>query len=99
MPKGKGRSGRPIHNPKALGNAYMAVKRKCGITRKLTPHDLRRTTARRVYQITKDLRVVQAFLGHSDLVSTVWYLQDNLTEVPLATLELAKLNPATEAIQ
>lgn len=99
MPHRGGRYGRPIRNAKALGNAYMEVKRKCGITRKLTPHDLRRTTARSVYKITKDLRIVQAFLGHSDLASTVWYLQDNLTEVPLSTLELAKLNVTTEVVQ
>jgi hypothetical protein len=40
-----------------------------------------------------------ALLGHSDLNSTAWYLQDNLVTVPASTLELAKLPPTTETIQ
>jgi integrase len=83
----------------AMFNAYKALKKECGITRKLTPHDLRRTTARRVYKLTGDLRQAQAVLGHSDLGSTMWYLQDDLVSVEVSTLELAKLNPTTEAIQ
>lgn len=75
------------------------LKKRLGITRKLTFHDLRRTTARRVYTITKDLREVQSALGHSDLASTAWYLQDELVTVNRATLELAKLQPPTERIQ
>jgi site-specific recombinase XerD len=38
----------------------------------------------------RDLRVVQALLGHSDLTSTLWYLQDNLTTVDIVTREQAK---------
>jgi len=40
------------------------LRKRCGINRQLTPHDLRRTTAVRVYEDTRDLRVVQAILGH-----------------------------------
>jgi integrase len=89
---------RPI-SPVVLNATYRRLKTRLGITRKLTPHDFRRTTARRVYNTTRDLRLVQALLGHSDLQSTLWYLQDSLTEVPVSTLELAKLNPLTEAKQ
>jgi hypothetical protein len=56
-----------------LCEAFGRIRRSVGITRKLTPHDLRRTTVRRVYDSTKDLRVAQALLGHSDLSSTLWY--------------------------
>ncbi|HEU5341988.1 site-specific integrase [Edaphobacter sp.] len=79
-----------------MGDTYRAIRKELGITRRLTPHDLRRTSARSIYGITKDLRVVQAFLGHSDLTSTAWYLQDNLIEVPADLLEKAK---QTETIQ
>lgn len=89
---------RPI-DPVVLTATYRRLKMRLGITRKLTPHDLRRTTARRVYDETRDLRLVQALLGHSDLQSTLWYLQDALTTVPLAALELAALNPITERTQ
>ncbi len=83
--------GRPMEYHSLVG-AFAVVKKAVGITRKLTPHDLRRTTARRVYSITQDLRTVQAVLGHSDLNSTMWYLQDNLIKVDLSTLELAKMD-------
>ena len=89
---------RPI-SPVVLTATYRRLLKRLGITRKLTPHDLRRTTARRVYSATRDLRLVQALLGHSDLQSTLWYLQDALTEVPASALELAKLNPITERTQ
>jgi integrase len=83
----------------ALYSAFARVKKRVGITRQLTPHDLRRTTARRIYDMNHDLRVVQAVLGHSNMKSTLWYLQDNLVEIPVAAFELAKLNPITERPQ
>lgn len=89
-----------------LRTAYGELKREVGITRKLTPHDLRRTTVRRVYDSTRDLRIAQALLGHSDLSSTLWYLQGQQVEVGIEVLEavkveaeLAKMNPSTETIQ
>lgn len=86
-------------NPRTLGYAFRHLARKLGITRRLTPHDLRRTTAVRVYETTQDLRKVQALLGHGDLGSTLWYLDHHLTTVEVEHLELAKLNPATEVVQ
>jgi integrase len=82
---------------------WMRLKARAGITRKLTYHDLRRTTAFRIYDATRDIRLVQAVLGHSNLTSTCWYLDHHLTEVPVAVFEQArlnsKLNPETETIQ
>ena len=83
----------------ALYDAFTVVKKECGITRKLTPHDLRRTTARFIYKHTGDMRTAQALLGHSQLASTVWYLQDAMEEVSISSLELAKLNTITEVVQ
>ncbi len=83
----------------SLQGAFIRLRRQLGITRRIHAHDLRRTTARNVYDKTKDLRLVQALLGHSDLNSTLWYLQDNLVNVQVSTLELAKLNPVTERTQ
>jgi integrase len=39
-----------------------------------TLHDLRRTAARRLYDETGDLRVVQSLLGHSNLTASLHYL-------------------------
>ncbi|SNT19085.1 integrase/recombinase XerC [Granulicella rosea] len=83
----------------SLSVQFRKLRKLAGVTRQITPHDLRRTTARNVYQITKDLRIVQALLGHADLAHTAWYLQDDMTPVLSSTLELAKLNPTTEVIQ
>lgn len=83
----------------SLRKLFVKLKRKLGITRKLTAHDLRRTTAMRVYEETRDIRLVQALLGHGDLNSTVWYLDHHLTPITLADLELAKLNQPREVVQ
>lgn len=88
----------PYKQP-ALAMAWAALLHRCGITRRIIPHDLRRTTARAVYSHTHDLRLVQALLGHSHLAHTAWYLQDALTPVPRETLEFAKLNPLKERTQ
>ncbi len=83
----------------ALRKLFAKLRRDLGIARKLTAHDLRRTTAVRVYDATRDIRLVQALLGHGDMGSTIWYLDHHMTLVPASTLELAKLNPTTEVIQ
>lgn len=72
------------------------LKKRAGITRKLTYHDLRRTTAFRVYDKHRDIRLVQAILGHSNLTSTCWYLDHHLTEVPVEVFEQARLNDSLE---
>ena len=82
-----------------LARAFRQLLKRCNITRSLRPHDFRRATAVRVYDATRDLRLVQAILGHTDLGSTLYYLDHNATPVPLSALELAKLPPATERPQ
>jgi site-specific recombinase XerC len=39
---------------------------------------------------TKDVRDVQALLGHRSLQSTIWYLDHDLRPVALANLEAIK---------
>lgn len=92
----------PLDRPfeaSVLPKHFRTLKEKCGITRSLRPHDFRRTTATRIYDATKDLRVVQAALGHSNLGSTLWYLDHHLTQVPRDVLEEAMLPRPTEPLQ
>jgi integrase len=54
--------------------AWWKLKKKAGINPELRLHDLRRTTATNLYRISKDIRGVQEYLGHSQLQSTTHYL-------------------------
>jgi site-specific recombinase XerC len=83
----------------SLRRQFNNLKAKLGISAELHPHDLRRTTARAVYELTGDLRAAQAALGHHHLHSTLHYLQDVKVQVSVDVLELAKLNPLTEVPQ
>ena len=83
----------------AMRRQFAATRKAAGVSKQLTPHDLRRTTAGAVYDGSQDLRLVQALLGHRHLTSTLWYLDHKATPVALSILELAKLNPTTEVIQ
>jgi site-specific recombinase XerC len=82
-----------------MNRHFRALKARCGIARNLRPHDLRRTTAVKIYEGTKDLRTVQTILGHKSLGSTIYYLDHDMVPIPVAILELAKLNPTTETIE
>lgn len=73
-----------------LGRTYRILLRSLGITRKLTPHDFRRTTAVKLYSQTHDARDVQSLLGHRSLASTIWYLDHDLNPVSRSMLELLK---------
>lgn len=73
-----------------LDRPYRQLLRDAGITRRLTPHDLRRTTAVAMLEYTGDVRDVQALLGHRTLQSTIWYLDHDLRPVPRETLEALK---------
>lgn len=76
-------NGRRI-NANGIRKRWWELTKKCGVTQ-LHPHDLRRTTATNLYRITHDLRAVQQYLGHSNLVSTTHYLAP-LTEEQLRQL-------------
>lgn len=76
----------------ALRWHFNRLKKALGITRRLIPHDLRRTTAVKVLQATGDLRDVQAVLGHRNLTSTLWYLDHDARAVDRDLLESLKPN-------
>jgi integrase len=82
----------------ALRQSVQRLRAAVGIEKRIIPHDLRRTTAVRTLEITQDLRVVQALLGHRALQQTLHYLDHRMTPVSRETLELAKLNAAKEQL-
>ena len=71
-----------------VNNRYVQslVKRyseKAGITKNISPHTLRHTFATDLYRETKNIRIVQKALGHSDLSTTMIYthvVDDELEE-------------------
>lgn len=73
-----------------LDRPYRKLLVSVGITRKLVPHDLRRTVAVGMLELTQDIRDVQALLGHRNLQSTLWYLDHDLRPVKRSHLELLK---------
>jgi integrase len=69
---------------------FKRLRERVGITRKLTPHDFRRTSAVKMYELTGDVCDVQALLGHRSMGSTIWYLDHDLKPVRLQNLEMIK---------
>ena len=57
---------------------------------RIRPHDFRRTAAVKLLEHTRDVRDVQALLGHKRLANTVHYLDHVLSPVSLAALESIK---------
>jgi site-specific recombinase XerC len=78
------------YSPAHLSRSFAQLRRSIGITRKLTLHDFRRTTAVAMLRATADVRDVQAVLGHKNLTSTIWYLDHDLRPIKRHTLELIK---------
>jgi integrase len=79
-----------ILNATQLRHQFRRLRERLNLPKRIIPHDLRRTTAVALYKQTHDLRQVQALLGHRSLQSTIWYLDHDLEDVDLATLEAIK---------
>lgn len=79
-----------VVSARQLRQELKALRLALGITRKLVPHDMRRTTAVSYYKLTRNLRKVQTLLGHSSLQATIWYLDNDMEDVDLADLESIK---------
>lgn len=89
-----GNHGRPRSNAALnshnMRQEFAKLRTQVGITKRVTLHDLRRTTAVAIYKRTRDLHIVQAFLGHRNMQATIWYLDHDLQPVERSTLEDAK---------
>ncbi len=66
-------SGRKICEHMLYDN-WTKLRTRAGVSPSITIHDLRRTVAKRAYDDTKDLRIVQQILGHRRLSSTLQYI-------------------------
>jgi len=58
-----------------MNDSWRTLVKAAGISRPLWIHDMRRTLAVNLYELTKDLRAVEQILGHNSLISTVHYLE------------------------
>lgn len=56
-----------------LRQVLKRLTKKAGIEKNIHPHTLRHTFATDLYRYTKDLRLVQKALGHSDISTTMIY--------------------------
>jgi integrase len=92
--------GRPVNpnkgNATALRLAFRTLLTHLNISRRITPHDFRRTTAVAMLGETGDVRDVQALLGHRSLQATIWYLDHDLRPISRKTLELIKGNRTSQ---
>lgn len=91
----RAQEGQQHHVPSTYGGDVLYkelrdIEKRLKINRRIIPHDLRRTTAVAMFNATGDLRAVKALLGHSDLKTTLWYLDHDATPVKRSTLELIK---------
>jgi hypothetical protein len=73
-----------------LDQALNRLRDKLGMKKKFVQHDLRRTTAVALYRHTGYIRDVQKLLGHRNLESTVWYLDNDLRPLKRSVLEILK---------
>jgi integrase len=58
----------------SISTLLWKAKREAGVTRKWGLHDLRRTAARALYEVTRDIRKVQRLMAHASPMQTWWYL-------------------------
>jgi integrase len=79
-----------VVDPVVLRREMKELRESLGITKRIVPHDLRRTAAVELYRRTKDIRIVQSFLGHRSLQATIWYLDHELVQVNKADIEAIK---------
>ena len=89
--------GREITTDKGMRYHWNKLIKKAQVNPELNPHDLRRTIAVAAWKKTKDLRLIQALLGHKTLSTTALYLQatqcDDLAPIMQA---LADKTPAAQ---
>lgn len=64
--------GEPLQN-RYIQTMVKRLSAKAGINKNVSPHTLRHTFATDLYRETKNIRLVQKALGHSDLSTTMIY--------------------------
>ena len=63
------------HSPHYVRNAFSRIKRRCGLNCKTSPHEYRRFFSREMYEITKDVSLIQGLLGHESIATTSNYVK------------------------
>lgn len=65
-------------------NEWLKLRHQLGLRAELHIHDLRRHAAESMWEVTHDLRKVQAFLGHESPTTTARYLAQRINAADLA---------------
>ncbi len=60
-------------NPRYIQDMVKRYAKKAGINKDISPHTLRHTFATDLLRGTKNIRLVQKALGHSDISTTMVY--------------------------
>jgi integrase/recombinase XerD len=68
------RPGQPI-SPHTVAHVCRQTRRRCGISKLVTPHSLRHAFAVHLLEAGTDLRTIQLLLGHRSLSTTAQYLR------------------------
>jgi integrase len=79
-----------IYRVRILRAELKALRLSLGITKRIIPHDLRRTAAVAMLNETHDIRTVKVLLGHSDLKTTLGYLDHDIIHLDQSMLEAIK---------
>jgi site-specific recombinase XerC len=74
-----------------IARRLRAAQSAAGCGKRWTTHDLRRTYARQMFAVTKDIRTVQKAMSHRNPVHTLWYL-DN-PEARLTAEDMSSAEP------